>query len=316
MKTTAAAAPVLGLENVTIRDRRRIVCHDITLSVPSGSAYVLLGGPGSGKTSLVGCLLGEEKPAEGAAFLFGQPSRKLSREALSEVGIVSEELDARPRQSARDLAEARRKRAPRWDSEAFEARLARFGIPAETPFRELTPLRKRQLALALAMGPAPRLLVIDEPSTGIEPKGRSAIWSEIASESAGREMTVFAATADAAGLEEVATHVGILKDGRLAVNEPLEDLKARFRRLLYTNEMTSERTEYGNELDEFDAVRVRVRGWGIEAVVSNFTPEAFARLTAIPGLSEARAEAMSLEEITLAITGEKDRRSGTPPSPA
>jgi ABC-type multidrug transport system ATPase subunit len=101
----------------------------------------------------------------------------------------------------------------------------------------------------------------------------------------------------------MATHVAILREGRLVLDEELEALKARFRRIRYANEITEERTEYGKELDAFDAVRVKVRGWGVEAVVSNFSDGAFDSFAALEGVVDAEAEALSLEEIFLAVAG-------------
>jgi len=102
----------------------------------------------------------------------------------------------------------------------------------------------------------------------------------------------------------MATHVGILKGGRLVLDEDLEALKTRFRRLTYANEATEDRAEYGKELADFDAVRVKVRGWGVEAVVSNYGDETFARFATLEGVVDAEAEALSLEEIFLAVAGE------------
>ena len=83
------------------------------------------------------------------------------------------------------------------------------------------------------------------------------------------------------------TRVGILKEGKLVLDEEMEALKARFRRIRYANRLTETRTAFGTELDAFDAVRVKVRGWGIDAVVSNFDEAAFERFRAIDGVDDA-----------------------------
>ena len=100
-----------------------------------------------------------------------------------------------------------------------------------------------------------------------------------------------------------AGRVLFLKQGRLVLEEAVPVLFSRFRRIRYVNELTEERTEYGTELDVFDAVRVKVRGWGVDAVVSNFEEAAFERLRATPGVRDARAESMSVEEIFEAVVG-------------
>lgn len=118
-----------------------------------------------------------------------------------------------------------------------------------------------------------------------------------------RGRTLFVATRRPEALETFEGVVGILGRGRLAVEDSPAGFGRRFRRIRYANRLTETRTALGTELDEFDAVRVRVRGWGIEAVVSNFTAEAFERFRAIEGVEEAAAEPMSLPEIFEAVSG-------------
>ena len=85
-------------------------------------------------------------------------------------------------------------------------------------------------------------------------------------------------THDLAGVERIADRVGILKDGRLLLCEETEALKTRFRAVRYRSEVTEGRTEFGNELDEMEPLRAKVRGWGIEAVVTGFTRRALRAL--------------------------------------
>jgi ABC-2 type transport system ATP-binding protein len=159
--------------------------------------------------------------------------------------------------------------------------------------------------LALALGHSPDVLVLDDPTLGLDVVARRALSEEIVGELADRGTTVFLTTHDLAGFEGIATRVGILKAGRLIVDEELESLKARFRRIRYANRMTETRTEFGNELDAFEAVRVQVRGWGIDAVVSNFDESAFERFRAMDGVENVSAEPLSLEEIFVALAGEE-----------
>ncbi len=117
--------------------------------------------------------------------------------------------------------------------------------------------------------------------------------------------TGFLATDDPSRVEGLATHVGILKGGRLVLDAPVSRLAETFRRIRYANRLTETRTAFGTELDAFDAVRVRVRGWGIDAVVSNFEPGAFETFRATDGVDDAEALPMTLAEIFLAVAGER-----------
>jgi ABC-2 type transport system ATP-binding protein len=300
-----------AFDGVTVRYGRVTACEAISLSVPRGEVYALLGRNGAGKSSLLRCLLGSQKPDAGRALLFGRDAWKKRTGLMTRVGVVPEEPDAPPAMTARQIADFCRRLYPRWDEKAVAERLARFGVPPDQPFQWLSKGQKGEVMLAVALGHSPDLLVLDDPTLGLDVVGRVALYEELIGELADRGTTVFVTTHDLAGIEGIATRVGIVKDGRLVLDEETETLKSRFRRIRYGNRMTETRTAYGTELDAFEAVRVKVRGWGIEAVVSNFDDSSFERFRSIDGVSDAEASAMSLEEIFLALGA--DAPAGTAP---
>ncbi|HEY1434183.1 MAG TPA: ABC transporter ATP-binding protein [Thermoanaerobaculia bacterium] len=297
----------IRVESLTVRYGRAAACDGVSLAVEPGSVYALLGRNGAGKSSLIRCLLGEQKPTSGRTLLFGADSWTTRKAAMARTGVVPEEPDAPPAMSARELSDFCRRIYPRWDGAAVSARLERFGAPPATPFGRLSRGQKAQVMLALALGHAPELLVLDDPTLGLDAVARRALFDEVVGELADRGTTVFLTTHDLAGFEGIATRVGVLKSGKLVLDEDLESLKARFRRIRYANRQTETRTAFGTELDAFDAVRVQVRGWGIDAVVSNFDETAFERFQAMDGVDDATAEALPLEEIFLAVAGEEKR---------
>ena len=295
---------LLTLEGLTVRYGRKLACDGVGLSVVRGAVYALLGRNGAGKSSLVRCLLGQQKPASGRALLFGRDAWSTRAEAMAKIGVVPEEPDAPPAMTARQISSFCSRLYPRWDSEAFAARLTRFGVPDKTPFGRLSKGQKGEVMLASALGHGPELLVLDDPTLGLDVVARQALFEELVGELADKGTTIFLTTHDLAGFEGIATRVGILKDGRMVLDEDMESLKLRFRRIRYGNRMTETRTAFGNELDAFEAVRVKVRGWGIDAVVSNFEDSAFERFREQDGVVDAEASALSLEEIFLAVAGE------------
>ena len=298
---------VLSLESLTVRYGRKAACEAVSLSVERGAVYTLLGRNGAGKSSLVRCLLGQQKPTAGRATLLGEDVWKRRARLMARVGVVPEEPDASPAMTAKQLSAFCSRLYARWDDRALAARLLRFGVPDNVPFGRLSKGQKGEVMLALALGHGPELLVLDDPTLGLDAVARRALYEEIVGELADRRTTVFLTTHDLAGFEGIATRVGILKDGKLVVDEDLEALKARFRRIRYTNRITETRTEFGNELDAFDALRVQVRGWGIDAIVSNFAEAAFERFRAMDGVENVSAEPLSLEEIFVALVGEKEK---------
>jgi ABC-2 type transport system ATP-binding protein len=278
--------------------------EEISFSVPRGSVYALLGRNGAGKSSLVRCLLGQQKPTAGGCFLFGEDVWKNRARLMAKVGVVPEDPDAPPSMTARQLSAFCAKVYPSWDAPSIEARLARFGVPAGTPYGSLSKGQRALVALALSIASSPELLVLDDPTLGLDAVARRAFFEELVGELADRGTTVLLTSHDLAGVESMATRVGMLHGARLILDEDLEALKGRFRRLRYANEATEERAEFGRELSDFDAVRVKVRGWGVEAIVSNYTVASFAKFTALEGVVDAEASALSLEEIFVAVAGE------------
>ena len=303
---SASSSAVASVQGLVVRYPRspKPVLEGVSFSVPRGSIYALLGRNGAGKSSLVRCLLGQQKPTAGRCFLFGEDAWKRRARLMAKVGVVPEDPDAPAAMTARQLSAFCGRVYPAWDAASVEARLSRFGVPAGTPFGDLSKGQKALVSLALALASSPELLILDDPTLGLDAVARAAFFDELVGELADRGTTVLLTSHDLAGVEKMADRVGILKGGRLLLDESLESLKARFRRLRYGNEGSEDPAMYGQELSAFDAVKVKVRGWGIEAVVSNFGDEPFARFAALEGVVDAEASALSLEEIFVAVVGE------------
>jgi ABC-2 type transport system ATP-binding protein len=306
----SASTAVVSVRSLVVRYERggRPTLEEISFSVPRGSVYALLGRNGAGKSSLVRCLLGQQKPAAGGCFLFAEDVWKHRTRLMARVGVVPEDADAPPAMTARQLSAFFSRLYPKWDEASVFARLRRFEVPADAMFGNLSKGQKALVSLALALGSAPELLLLDDPTLGLDAVARAAFFDELVSELADRGTTVLLTSHDLVGVEKMADRVGILKGGRLILDEDLETLKGRFRRLRYANEQTEER-EYGQELSAFDAVKVKVRGWGVEAIVSNYGDEEFARFTALEGVVDAECSSLSLEEIFVAIAGETPGRN-------
>ena len=289
----------IALEGLTVRYGQRLALDQVSLDVPEGSVYALLGRNGAGKSSLVRCLLGEQKPAAGRALLLGRDAWRERARALVEVGVVPEEPDAPPAMTARQLSRFCSRLYPRWDAAGVEARLKRFGVPADVPFGKLSKGQKGQVSLALALAGSPRLLVLDDPTLGLDAVARKAVFEELIGDLADRGTTVFITTHDLAGVERIADRVGILSRGRVVLDEEMDALKQRFRRVSFPRS----REAAVARLEALAPVAVASRGWEVEAVVSNYDE---GRLPVEDG---PEVSSLTLEEIFIALTGgtEDDR---------
>jgi ABC-2 type transport system ATP-binding protein len=288
--------PVMSVDGLSVRYGDRLALDDVSFEVPRGSVFALLGRNGAGKSSLVRCALGQQKATRGGARLFGRDAWRERRRAMARVGIVPEEPDAPPDMTAAEIDRFCRPLYPTWDAASVSARLSRFGVPTDVPFGSLSKGQKGAVMLALCLAPAPELLVLDDPTLGLDAVARRALYDELIGDIADRGATVFLTSHDLGGIEALATHVAVLKGAHLAVNEELEALKARFRRI--------RRPRGADGWDPFVVADERVREWGTEAVVSNFTADAFERWKAQSGAADAEVVTLSLEEIFLALVGE------------
>ena len=291
----------ISLENLTVRYGRRLAVDAVSLAVPEGAVYALLGRNGAGKSSLVRCLLGEQKPSAGRASIFGCDVWKERASILGEVGVVPEDPDMPPAMSPRQVARFCSRLYPRWDAAGVEARLKRFGVPRDTPFGRLSKGQRGQVSLALALASGPRLLVLDDPTVGLDAVARKAVFEELIGELADRGTTVFMTTHDLAGVERIADRVAVLRQGRLVLDEEMETLKRRFRRISFPRSQEAD----ASRLEALAPVAVASRGLAVEAVISNYDEERFRA-----GEPEGpEVSALTLEEIFIALTGEAEEPS-------
>jgi ABC-2 type transport system ATP-binding protein len=284
---------VLALEGLTVRYNARPVLDGVSLSVPRGSVLALLGRNGAGKTSLVRCALALQKPQGGRASLFGEDVWRHRARLLERVGVVPEEPDAPPEMTARQLLAFCAALYPSWDGESALARLRRFEVPLDLPFGRLSKGQKGAVMLAMALGAGPELLVLDDPTLGLDVVARRALYDELIGDLADRGTSVLVTTHDLTGVEAIADRVAVLRGARVVVDEPLAELKTRYRRV---------RGAGVSDWSPFATAAVAERDWGREAIVTNFNEDRLAQFTAASGGRDVEVGALSLEEIFLAVS--------------
>ncbi len=221
-------APVLALERVTVRYGRTTALESVSFEVPQGSVFALLGRNGAGKSSAVRCLLGQRRPEAGRALILGKDAWKNRAEALARTGVVPEEPDMPPAMTADALVRFSSRLYARWDGRAVLERLERFGVPRSVPAGRLSKGQRAQLALALALGHSPEVLVLDDPTLGLDALARRDFFGELIGELADRGLTVLLTSHDLAGVERIADRVAVLNRGRIVLDDSLETLKSSF----------------------------------------------------------------------------------------
>ena len=209
---------------------RESALERVDLRVPDGAVYVLVGINGAGKSTLFKVLMNLERPDAGTAEVFGLDTGRAGPEVRALVGYVPERQDA-PYRSMTCAGLLRHAAAfyPEWDH-AYADHLARaLGVRPQRRVGGLSKGETRRLQLVLALAYRPPLLLLDEPTDGLDPVVRRRALALLAEHLADAPTTVLISTHHIHELESLADHVGVLRDGRLVAQMPREELQRTVR---------------------------------------------------------------------------------------
>jgi ABC-2 type transport system ATP-binding protein len=211
----------------------------LSFDVPEASAFALIGANGAGKTTTIKILMNILDPTRGSAALLGVDSRKISPRELRQIGYVSENQDMPSRLTVEEYVAYLRPFYPTWDRD-LEASIARqLRLPLERKIGDLSHGMRMKMALMCALPYRPKLLVLDEPFSGLDPLVRDEFMEGLL-EQAG-EMTILISSHELGEIDGVATHVAFLDEGQLLFQESMSDLTGRFREVQVTLEIEAAR---------------------------------------------------------------------------
>ncbi|HEX4362867.1 MAG TPA: ABC transporter ATP-binding protein [Pseudonocardia sp.] len=219
------AARVRGLRKVY---RRTVALDSVDLDVPAGSVLGLLGPNGSGKTTMLRLLLGLSRPSGGTVELLGQPMPRAAGRALPHVGALVEEPGFLPHLSGRDnltrCAAGEPLLATAAIPDAVDGALRRVGLAGtDRPYRAYSLGLKQRLGLAAVLLAPRKLVVLDEPSNGLDPAGTREVRQLIADLHAAGS-TVLLSSHLLSEVEETCTHVAVLTTGSVVATGELAEL--------------------------------------------------------------------------------------------
>jgi ABC-2 type transport system ATP-binding protein len=209
----------------------RCVLDGISLEVPRGCIYGLLGRNGSGKTTMIRILLGLEPPTRGCTLVLDEDSTRLSARAHGRVGYVAEGHNLIQSYRVGRLIGLCKGLSLQWNGEFFGRLVETFRLPMDRRVRELSAGMRAQLNLALAMAIDPELLILDDPTLGLDTVARRQ-FLELAIDVIQRQgRTILFSSHILGDVERIADRVGILLAGKLVVDCTLEELKDRVKKL-------------------------------------------------------------------------------------
>ena len=221
----------IEIHNLTRRFGRTDAVVDFSLSVPTGGIFALLGPNGAGKTTTIKILMNLISPTSGRASVLGVDSTRIGPKERAQIGYVAENQDLPLWMSVRQLLDYCRPFYPSWDRDLERALLVQFDLPEDRKLKNLSRGMLMKVALMSALSYRPKLLVLDEPFSGLDPLVRDEFVQGILEASEFGNWTVFISSHDIEEVERLADHVGVIDGGRTKLNESAESLLMRFRRI-------------------------------------------------------------------------------------
>ncbi|MEZ6003542.1 MAG: ABC transporter ATP-binding protein [Planctomycetota bacterium] len=222
-----AMSPVIEFDNVYRRFDKDVVLRGLDFRVEEGQIFALLGRNGTGKTTALRILLGFLAPHHGEARVLGVPSTRFGPTERGAIGYVNEghkmygELTVAQTLSFEDGTR------PRFQRKFADEAIRRLGLPPRKHVRFLSRGQRAQLALVIAIASRPKVLVLDDPALGLDTVLRREFLDVMIDFLSGHGATVLFSSHILSDVERVADRIGILDQGRLLVDAPLEDLRTR-----------------------------------------------------------------------------------------
>jgi ABC-2 type transport system ATP-binding protein len=204
------------------------ILEEVSFSLPRGYIGGLIGPNGAGKTTLLRLLLGLSRPDRGEVRLFGQEVGAAGSQVRGRVGFVHELPTFPAHLSAERIAATVAPFYPLWDQPLYEELLAEFAIPARQRFGACSHGEQTKVALAVAMSHHAELLILDEPTTGLDPVFRSGLLDRLAAYLGDGQASVLFSTHITTDLERVADFVTFVRQGRIVFSTSQDEVMDRW----------------------------------------------------------------------------------------
>ena len=209
--------------DVTKRFEDTLALDGLTMTVPKGSIYGLMGLNGAGKTTIIKHLAGFLKEDEGDITIDGEYVMD-NEELKKRVVFIPDDLFFFRSYSMKEMAAYFSRIYPAWDQDRFETMASDFQLNTGSNIGKFSKGMKKQAAFCLAMATKPDYLILDEPVDGLDPIVRHKLWHYIMADVADREMTVLISSHNAKEMEDVCNYIGIMSHGKMVLEGDLLEM--------------------------------------------------------------------------------------------
>ena len=300
---SVAAPTVLDLQSISKSFGSLKVLDGLSLSVRRGEVYGFLGRNGAGKSTAIRMIMGITRADAGSIEVFGQALHAGLISTRQRIGYVAQDQNMYPWMSPNVIGKFVRGFYPRWDEARFRQLLTDFSLPPKRRIGTFSGGMKAKLALTLALATRPELLILDEPTAGMDPVARREFLDLVREQTARDESTTFFSTHLIDEIEAIADRIGIVEAGQTLYEGELDPL----RNSIATWSIDSRDYTEGSLPGDFANQRLRVlyegEHRGRRVITLQFLEETLATSEIVlnPGWSH---DAMSLEDVFIAIVSQ------------
>jgi len=288
-------------KNLTKRyTRRKEAVKNLSIKVPKGSVYVFLGRNGAGKTTTIRMLLGLLQKTLGEIEVLGFNPDRESVDINRRVGYVADSPKMYDWMNIEEIIYFTRSFYPKWDEKLAGNLLEQFELSPKAKLRDLSRGMYGKVALLLALSHQPELLILDDPTSGLDPVVRRQFLQGIIEVIHQQERTVFFSTHIVTEVEQVADWVGIIDNGELLLSEPLEELKNSVKkiRLIFEDKIPQ-------DIPFKNILKKEISGHELLLTVKDFDSEIL-QLTSKLNPKNTEVLDLNLEEIFVSLVGKRE----------
>ena len=232
----------------------------LQFSVMSGTIAGLIGENGAGKTTLLKILLGISHADEGEIRILGKDFKAHEAEIKEEIGVVLDDMFFSEVLTPDDIGKTMADIFHSWDDKLFEGYLEEFDLPAKKPMKTFSKGMRKKLEIAAALSHRPKLLILDEPTNGLDPVVRNEILDIFQAFVSDEEHTILLSTHITTDLEHIADQIIFLDRGKKVMDESRDEIMDEYGILRCDK-------DFLNKLDDGDIIRYQIHPYSCEVLV-------------------------------------------------